>query len=99
MTLQSAYSITGPPAWSVSEICDTTARKIFRPRTMVKAGGLIEEMESPDWLIDCPMEEVESEFYFIIYFKLIPSKPFMVQTVSGYYHTLMSYDIQQYCSA
>jgi hypothetical protein len=66
---------------------------------MVKAGGLIEEMESPDWLIDCSMEEVESEFNFISYFKLIPSKPFMVQTVSAYYHTLMSYDIQQYCNA
>ena len=66
---------------------------------MVKAGGLIEEMESPDWLIDCSMEEAESEFYFISYFKLIPSKPFMVQTVNGCYHTLMSYDIQQYCNA
>jgi hypothetical protein len=29
---------------------------------MVKAGGLIEEMESPGWLIDYSMEEVESEF-------------------------------------
>ena len=66
---------------------------------MVKAGGLIEEIESLDWLIDCSMEEVESEFNFISYFKLIPSKPFMVQTVSAYYHTLMSYDIQQYCNA
>ena len=60
---------------------------------MVKAGGLIEEMESLDWLIDRSMEEVESEFYFISYFKLIPSKPFMVPTVNAYYQTLMSYDI------
>ena len=43
---------------------------------MVKAGGLIEGMESPDWLIVCSMEEIESKFYFISYFKLIPSKPF-----------------------
>jgi hypothetical protein len=60
---------------------------------MVKAGGLIEEMESPDWLIDCSMEEVESEFYFISYVKIIPNKPFMVQTVSSYYNIMMSYDI------
>ncbi len=66
---------------------------------MVKAGGLIEEMESPDWLIDCSMEEAESEFYFISYFKLIPSKPFIGETLCGYHHTLMSYDIQQYCNA
>ena len=78
----------------MSARCHAPGRKFFSPRIMVKAGGLIEEMESPGWLIDCSMEEVESEFYFISYFKLIPSKPFMVQTVSACYHTLMAYDIQ-----
>gem|GEM_PF-5946717 len=59
-------------------------KEIFSLRIMVKAGGLIEEMESPDWLIDCSMEEVESEFFFISYFKLIPSKPFIIQTTSAF---------------
>jgi hypothetical protein len=60
-------------------------KEFFSLRIMVKAGGLIEGMESPDWLIVCSMEEIESKFYFISYFKLIPSKPFMVQNVNVYH--------------